>query len=109
MTEVYGIEGMVTIYNGVMELFPIAIYSDPGTRLWRVLYAGEDGRFGGKESLTGAFLAETVRIFLNGEEAGSALLPEGTMTRAELAEAAQAVWTAYEAQKAPEESGEEPK
>ena len=42
-TEVYGIEGMVTIYNGVMELFPIAIYSDPGTRLWRVLYAGEDG------------------------------------------------------------------
>ena len=73
------------------------------------IYAGEDGRFGGKESLTGAFLAETVRIFLNGEEAGSVLLPEGTMTRAELAEAAQAVWTAYEAQKAPEESGEEPK
>ena len=73
------------------------------------IYTGEDGRFGGKEALTGAFLAETVRIFLNGEEAGSALLPEGTMTRAELAEAAQAVWTAYEAQKAPEESGEEPK
>ncbi len=42
-TEVYGIEGMVTIYNGAMQLYPIEITSDPGTRLWRVLYAGEDG------------------------------------------------------------------
>lgn len=42
-TEVYAIEGMVTIYNDVMELYPIAIYSDPGTRLWKVLYEGEDG------------------------------------------------------------------
>lgn len=42
-TELYGIEGMVTIYNGVMELYPITIYGDPGTRLWKVLYEGEDG------------------------------------------------------------------
>ena len=42
-TEVYSIEGMVTIYNGVMELYPISITTDPGTRLWKVLYAGEDG------------------------------------------------------------------
>ncbi len=42
-TEIYGIEGMVTIYNGAMQLYPISITSDPGTRLWRVLYAGEDG------------------------------------------------------------------
>ena len=41
-TEVYGIEGMVTIYNNEMELYPIAIVSDPGTPLWKVLYEGED-------------------------------------------------------------------
>lgn len=42
-TERYSIEGMMSIYNGTMELFPISITSDPGTRLWKVLYAGEDG------------------------------------------------------------------
>lgn len=42
-TEVYGIEGMMVIYNDVMELYPISITSDPGTRLWKVLYEGEDG------------------------------------------------------------------
>lgn len=41
-TEIYAIEGMVTIFNGKMELYPISIYNDPGTLLWRVLYAGED-------------------------------------------------------------------
>ena len=42
-TELYSIEGMVTIYNGVMELYPITITNDPGTRLWKVLYEGENG------------------------------------------------------------------
>ena len=42
-TEVYGIEGMVVIYNDIMELYPISITVDPGTRLWKVLYEGEDG------------------------------------------------------------------
>ena len=42
-TEVYAVEGMMTIYNGTMELYPIAIYGDAGTRLWKVLYEGEDG------------------------------------------------------------------
>jgi len=42
-TEQYSIEGMVTIYNGVMQLYPISITNDPGTRLWKVVYEGEDG------------------------------------------------------------------
>ena len=42
-TEVYNIEGMVTIYNGAMELYPIAITGDPGMRLWKVLYEGYGG------------------------------------------------------------------
>ena len=42
-TEVYAVEGMMTIYNGVMEMYPIAFYGDPGIRLWKVLYEGEDG------------------------------------------------------------------
>ena len=42
-TEAYAVEGMMTIYNGVMELYPIAFYSDPGIKLWKVLYEGEDG------------------------------------------------------------------
>ncbi len=42
-TEVYGIEGMLTLYNDVIELYPITITSNPGTRLWKVLYEGEDG------------------------------------------------------------------
>ena len=42
-TELYDIEGMLTIYNGIVEMYPIAISNDPGTRLWKVLYEGEDG------------------------------------------------------------------
>ena len=42
-TELYDIEGMLTIYNGIVEMYPITIASDPGTRLWKVLYEGEDG------------------------------------------------------------------
>ena len=42
-TEVYSVEGMVTIYNNVMELYPISISVDEGTRLWKVVYEGEDG------------------------------------------------------------------
>ena len=42
-TEVYSIEGMLVIYNNIMELYPIAITNDPGIRLWKVLYEGEDG------------------------------------------------------------------
>lgn len=41
-TELYDIEGMMVIYDGVMELYPISITADPGTRLWKVLYEGED-------------------------------------------------------------------
>ena len=44
-TELYNIEGMVTIYNGTMELYPITITNDPGTRLWKVLYEGENGEW----------------------------------------------------------------
>lgn len=43
-TELYSIEGMVITYNDEMELYPISITADPGTRLWKVLYAGEDGQ-----------------------------------------------------------------
>ena len=42
-TEVYNIEGMLTLYNGVIELYPIAITGDQGKRLWKVLYEGYDG------------------------------------------------------------------
>ena len=42
-TELYAIEGMVVIYNDIMELYPITITSDPGTRLWKVVYEGEEG------------------------------------------------------------------
>ena len=42
-TEVYSVEGMVVVYNDMMELYPITITSDPGTRLWKVIYEGEDG------------------------------------------------------------------
>ena len=42
-TEVYSIEGMVSIYRDEIQLYPISITSDPGTRLWKVLYEGEDG------------------------------------------------------------------
>lgn len=42
-TERYNIEGMMSIFDGTMELFPYSITCDAGTRLWRVLYEGEDG------------------------------------------------------------------
>ena len=42
-TEVYNVEGMVIIYNDIMELYPISITNDPGMRLWKALYEGEDG------------------------------------------------------------------
>lgn len=42
-TEVYGIEGMLTLYNNAIELYPISITNNPGTPLWKVLYEGEDG------------------------------------------------------------------
>ena len=42
-TELYSIEGMVVTYNDDMELYPISITNDPGTRLWKVVYEGEDG------------------------------------------------------------------
>lgn len=42
-TERYDIEGMLTLYNGTIELYPISITEDPGTRLWKVLYEGENG------------------------------------------------------------------
>ncbi len=42
-TELYRIEGMMSIFDGNMELFPITITADAGTRLWKVLYEGEDG------------------------------------------------------------------
>lgn len=43
-TEVYGIEGLLTLYNGTVEMYPIAITSNPGTRLWKVIYIGEEGQ-----------------------------------------------------------------
>ncbi len=42
-TELYSIEGMVVIYNDIMELYPITIANDPGVRLWKVVYEGEEG------------------------------------------------------------------
>lgn len=41
-TELYSVEGMVTLYNGTVQFYPISITSDPGTRLWKVVYEGED-------------------------------------------------------------------
>lgn len=43
-TELYTIEGMVVNYEGTMELYPITITGDSGTRLWKVVYEGEDGQ-----------------------------------------------------------------
>ena len=42
-TELYSVEGMMTIYNGIMELYPISITNDPGLRLWKAVYECEDG------------------------------------------------------------------
>ena len=56
-TELYNIEGMMTIYNGVMELYPIAITGNQGTRLWKVLYEGTNGQYKISDTL---FVAATV-------------------------------------------------
>ena len=56
-TELYNIEGMMTIFNGVMELYPITITSNPGTRLWKVLYEGTNGQYKISDTL---FVAATV-------------------------------------------------
>ena len=42
-TEVYNIEGMLTIFDGVIEMYPITITGNGGTHLWKVLYEGEEG------------------------------------------------------------------
>lgn len=42
-SEIYSVEGMVVIYDGTMELYPITITNDPGTRLWKVIYEGQEG------------------------------------------------------------------
>ena len=67
------------------------------------IYAGEDGQFRGKTALTPSFLAGISQAFLNGNAAGIDPASEEPMTRAEFAQAAQAVWTAYEKQKPPED------
>ena len=41
--ETFNIEGMVTIYNGNCQLYPISIEQNEGDRLWRIWYYGEDG------------------------------------------------------------------
>ena len=43
-TEVYSVEGILTRYNDVIELYPYTITGNPGTRLWKVVYEGEDGQ-----------------------------------------------------------------
>jgi len=65
------------------------------------VYAGADGQFRGNDSLTGACLAEIAQNFLNEDAGIDAPSPDATVTRAELARVAQAVWTAYDAQKMP--------
>ena len=42
-TDLYSIEGIMTIYKGMMELYPISITTNPGSRLWKVVYEGEEG------------------------------------------------------------------
>ena len=67
------------------------------------IYTGEDGQFKGKTALTGAFLAEISRIFLNREAPGIDPASEESMTRAEFAQAAQSVWNAYAEQTTPKD------
>ena len=66
------------------------------------VYAGEEGRFLGNAALTEGFWADISRNFLGEALYGDGTVPESILTRAELAQAAQAVWTAYDAQKASE-------
>ena len=65
------------------------------------VYAGVDGQFKGNDSLTGDCLSEIAQNFLNGDAVIADLSPDTIVTRAELARIAQAVWTAYDAQKMP--------
>lgn len=66
------------------------------------IYTGEDNRFMGNTALTGEFLSELCRGFLDEEPDGAVAPQEDVLTRAELAQGAQSIWTAYEAQKMPE-------
>ena len=49
--EKYDIDGMVSIYNDVYQLFPITIEEAPGTRLWKVTYEGLEGNMKIADSL----------------------------------------------------------
>ena len=62
------------------------------------VYAGEEGKFRGGTALTRAELEKMAGQLLNGETAGGNPAADGTVTRAGLAEAGQAVFTAWEAQ-----------
>ncbi len=65
------------------------------------VYSGEEGKFRGSASLTEGFLAEITCYFLEEDLYGAVSSSETVLTRAGLAQAAKAVWTAYEAQKMP--------
>lgn len=41
--ETFTVEGMVTIYNGTYQIYPIGIETSEGERLWKIWYYGEDG------------------------------------------------------------------
>ncbi len=64
------------------------------------VYAGVDGKFRGDEALTGEALAVMTQNMLQEDVIGGK--PAATVTRAELAEAAMSVWTAWEEKKARE-------
>ena len=49
--EKYDIDGMVSIYNDVYQLYPITIEEAPGTRLWKVTYEGLEGNMKLADSL----------------------------------------------------------
>ena len=66
------------------------------------IYAGEDGKFRENIALTESFLADLCLRFLDDAPDGLVPRTDTVLTRAGLAEAAQAIWTAYEAQKMPE-------
>ena len=66
------------------------------------IYSGEDGQFRGNTALTGNLLDELCQRFLDDAPDGLVPQTDDVLTRAELAQAAQAIWTANEAQKLPE-------
>ncbi len=66
------------------------------------VYAGDEGMFLGNAALTEGFWADISQNFLGEALYGGGTVPESILTRAELAQAAQAVWTAYDAQKVSE-------